>query len=67
MTLSYRTGEAGSLTVTTKPKTATVRKTLKKAGASSVLLTIKKHGRYTVTLSLKGKSGTHTLHYTVKV
>jgi uncharacterized repeat protein (TIGR02543 family) len=66
ITLSFRVGEAGRLTVTTKPKTVTVRKTMK-AGAATLRLTVKKHARYVITLSLKSKSGTHTLRYTVKV
>jgi uncharacterized repeat protein (TIGR02543 family) len=66
VTITFRTGEAGSLTVTSKPKSTTVRKTVK-AGAGSVLLTLHQRGSYVVTLSLKSKSGTHTLRYTVKV
>jgi uncharacterized repeat protein (TIGR02543 family) len=67
VTVTFRAGEAGRLTVTSKPKSTTIRKTVKKAGAGLVLLTVHKHGRYVVTLSLKSKSGTHTLRYTVKV
>jgi uncharacterized repeat protein (TIGR02543 family) len=66
ITISFRAGEAGKLTVTTRPKTATVKKTVK-AGAGTARITVKKHGRYVITLSLRSKSGTHTLRYTVRV
>ena len=66
VTLSFLAGAAGKLTVTTKPKTTKLVKTVK-AGANTVRFTVKKHGTYTFTLSLRSKSGTHALHYKVKV
>ena len=66
ITIAFRAGEAGRLTVTTKPKTTTLRTTVK-TGTGTVRVTVKKRGRYVVTLSLRSKSGTHALHFTVKV
>lgn len=66
VTLSFIAGEAGLLTVTTKPNVAHLTKTVK-AGAGTAPVAVKKHGRYVFTLSLHSKSGTHAIRYTVKV
>jgi uncharacterized repeat protein (TIGR02543 family) len=66
VTIWFRVGEAGKVTVTTKPKTTTLVKA-EKAGSRYIRFTVKKHGRYTFTLSLRSKSGKHALHYRVKV
>lgn len=66
VTISFLVGEAGRLTVTTKPNVAHLTKTVK-VGANLARLTVKKRGRYVFTLSLRSKSGTHALRYTIKI
>jgi len=66
VTFSILVGETGKLTVTSKPKAAHLSKKLK-VGANTVRITVKKRARYVFTFSLRSKSGTHKLRYSVKV
>ena len=69
VTFHFAAAEAGHLTVIATHKGSKPVKVVKtvKAGKGLVRITVKTHGRWLFTLSLRSKSGVHTLHYRIKL
>jgi hypothetical protein len=69
VTLSFSAGESGKLTVveTRAGKKLVVRHIRVKVGAGKVVFIVARSGRYVFTATLVSHSGTHAVHWAVRV